>query len=165
LFNILLRTGIAMAAVGATWAFGLPVFERGSEEADYRIRMSNFDDWPALYAELGGDENYAVPLSYIKGLSGSYTEANGDAAVNFKTGEVSVRVRGLAPLEDGLKYEVLLVDKWTIGKAHGTASPWTPDPAETTWSAWGFSTSMGLSRPWRKRWTCSASRGSRWTWS
>ncbi len=102
----------ALLAISFIWVFGSTLLFHGiaAPARSDDPRLANFTNWPTLYEELGGDNNYVVPLSYIKGLSTRFTEASGKTVVTFETGQVTVSVEGLPALEDSSAYELLLVD-------------------------------------------------------
>jgi hypothetical protein len=99
-------------AVSAVWLFDSAFAKQNTvfSAASGDPRLAAFVDWSALYQEAGGDTNYTVHMSYIEGLSEKSTGASGKVVVNFETGNVSARVKGLPALRDGSTYELLLVD-------------------------------------------------------
>jgi cytochrome c peroxidase len=101
-----------MLVGGLTWVFG-SILSGQTENYNQRIaepKLDNFLNWPIRYRALEGDENYVINLSFFKGFSESFTKASGKTVVNFKTGQVSVKIKGLPILEDEPTYEVLFVD-------------------------------------------------------
>ena len=69
-----------------------------------------FTQWAAHYANYDPYTQTPIRLGYIKGLSRRFTKALGRAEINFKTGEVTVNLNGLASLPEGQEYQVWLVD-------------------------------------------------------
>ena len=110
------------------WVFGTAFFGQTPSHLPAKggASLDNFADWPALYQQQGGDKNYVVGLSYFKGLSDRFTRASGKAVVNFETGQVSVVAKDLPSLEDGSRYEVLLVDNRS-GPGNNVALDTGPD--------------------------------------
>ena len=108
IISILLATILGLLAwiVVAAWHEGQTPVPPGQRLSGDQLLAQ----WATDYAAYDNGNTIPLHLGYIKGLSPRFTEALGNAEINFGTGAVAINISGLEPPPEGFVYEAWLVD-------------------------------------------------------
>jgi len=100
-----------ITVVATLWLFSVDPQVRTAKPPGQNLAGDQlFTRWAAGYAKYDLYTKTPIRLGYIKGLSKRFTKALGRAEINFKTGKVTVNVKGLDALPERYEYQVWLVD-------------------------------------------------------
>src|ERR1044071_7317457 len=122
LITLALSSCIALFVADNTLTPGLEPPSATTGVGDVETLEANYRAWEADYEKTGGDRNIVLSIGWFKGLSTESTNASGLVKLNLIDGVVSVKAKGLSPLQSW--------DIWLVDNRSGAGRTVLPEPGD-----------------------------------